>query len=280
MRTIANFAVPQRMLDTLDEITAGTRVPVEPRDAASMILLREPAGPGSTEALLMLRQRSMSFAAGVVAFAGGSVDPSDSAVALRLAETELAGWARALRIDPGQVGAVLSAAIRETFEETGVLLATRDGEPIDASTPEWRERRRAVEAHELAWDALVRDEGIALQTGRLRLWSCWITPIVEPKRFRSWFFLVSIPSDQPVEIESTEAFRSAWITPSAAVEAFERGEIQLLPPQQAILGELAMALEDTPLAEVQAAAHNATWVEPVVRRGPDGAYLEIVSTAF
>lgn len=276
---VADFPVPQRMLDTLDGLAAGTLAPIEPRDAASVVLLREPDGPGSTEALLMLRQRSMSFAAGVVAFAGGSVDPSDSAVALRLSEPDATEWERALRIERREIVAVLSAAVRETFEETGVLLATHSGQPIDATTPDWRERRRALEAHELGWDTLVRDRGLELQTDRLRLWSCWITPVGELKRFRTWFFLVNVGSDQPVEIESTEAFRSAWITPSAALEAFARQEIQLLPPQQSILRDLAEALSDTSLADVQSAPHIPTRVEPVVRRGPDGAYLEIVSSS-
>ena len=263
------------MLDELAAIAAGTRPPVEPRDAASVILLREAGGIGSAEALLMIRQRSMNFAPGMVAFPGGSVDPSDSLAPVELTDSGADEWATALGVDAGTVRLILSAAIRETFEETGVLLATKAGEGVDATTPEWRKRRHSLENHDLVWSALIDETGITLTPETLHPWSCWVTPVGETRRYRTWFFLASVPGDTRVEIESTEAFRSAWIAPDDALAAFERGEIQMLPPQQSILRDLAAELRNTSLAELQSAPRTPERVEPVVRFDSEGPYLDI-----
>jgi 8-oxo-dGTP pyrophosphatase MutT (NUDIX family) len=274
------FPMPASTIRALDELAAGTRVPAEPRDASSVILLRQPLGDAPVEAFLLVRQRSMSFAAGMAAFAGGAVDPSDSGVELGLLESQLAEWATALRVDVQTVGRILSAAIRETFEETGVLLADHDGKPVDASSQDWLRRRQALEAHELAWDVLVRESGIRLRTESLRLWSCWVTPIPEPRRYRTWFFLASVPYEQIVSVESTEAFRAEWLAPSAALELFSRNELLLMPPQQVILRDLADGLGQAGLAQLQSRPHDPQRVEPVVKVGPEGAYLELMTSTI
>jgi 8-oxo-dGTP pyrophosphatase MutT (NUDIX family) len=125
--------LPPRLLEAAREYAAGTRVPAEPRDAATVLLLRD--GPDGPEVHVMVRHRGMAFAGGMVAFPGGGVEPSDDA---DLPD----GWADRLDVDPATAAAVVGAALREVEEETGVVLTLPELGLWDAwTTPEFEPRR-------------------------------------------------------------------------------------------------------------------------------------------
>jgi 8-oxo-dGTP pyrophosphatase MutT (NUDIX family) len=150
--------------------------PAEPRRSASVVLIR-PSTP-ELEVYLLHRHSRMAFAASMVVFPGGGLDPADTGP------------------DP-----LLACAVRETYEETGVLLAAADLWP----------------------------------------WAHWVTPEIEPRRFDTKFYLAVLPPGQEARDVSGETVRADWATPSRALAAAERGAIGLMPPTLSILTELAEA---------------------------------------
>src|ERR1700712_5687496 len=148
--TMDPTALPPGFADQLAEDTARSAAPVEAKVAGTTILLRtgEDGGP---EAFLLRRRTQMAFAGGMVVFPGGGVDPRDATDDVGWVGPAPATWAERLGLDDVSAArAVVSAAIRETFEESGVLLAGPDGDSVvsDTSGPEWAEARRALEARE------------------------------------------------------------------------------------------------------------------------------------
>jgi len=128
--------LPAKLLETAREYAAGDRVPAAPRDAATVLLLRE--GPSGPEVYVMVRRRSMAFAGGMVAFPGGGLDPADAATEL----ADPSGWAARLGVSPDLARAVVGAAVRELEEETGVVVSPAVLGLWDAwTTPEFEPRR-------------------------------------------------------------------------------------------------------------------------------------------
>lgn len=173
-------------------MTTAPAAPVTPRLAASLILLRDAAdGP---EVLMVERTGSASYAAGKFVFPGGTVDAADAAPA-------------------GPDGALRVAAIRETYEECGLLLA----EPAPVRS-----------APEQDFATLVQSAGCALATQSLVPFAHWITPPHLPKRFDTHFFLAPAPADQMVTADLREVVSAAWLRPQAVVAAAEAAELNLM----------------------------------------------------
>jgi 8-oxo-dGTP pyrophosphatase MutT (NUDIX family) len=206
------------------------------RDAATVALLRDsPTGP---EVYLLRRVKGMAFAGGMHVFPGGSVDAADGAAAdLGWAGPPPAEWARALGCDQALARALVCAAVRETFEESGVLLAgaTPDDVLSDVSTDEWEAERRALEAREQTLSQLLGRRGLVLRADLLRPLAHWITPELEPRRFDTRFFLARMPSGQRCRPAGTEAELRLWVRPG---EALAQG-LSMMPPTVAVLEELA-----------------------------------------
>jgi 8-oxo-dGTP pyrophosphatase MutT (NUDIX family) len=224
----------------------GTLAPVAARDAATVALLREaPAGP---EVYLLRRVRGMAFAGGMHVFPGGSVDAADAdAPELGWAGPSPAAWARDLRCDEPRARALVCAAVRETFEESGVLLAGRGADDVldDVSTDEWEAERAALEAREQSLSDLLTRRRLVLRADLLRPLAHWITPEVEAKRFDTRFFLARMPAGQICREVGTEADVRQWLRPADALSA----GLQLMPPTVAVLRDLAAHPDvDTALA--------------------------------
>lgn len=188
----------------------------------------------------MLRRRaSMAFAAGAYAYPGGGVDPRDERP-VRWAGPPLEWWARTLGVPAGQAQAVVCAAVRETFEEAGVLLAGPDGESVVADTtgPRWEADRAALVAHDLAFADFLAARDLVLRSDLLAPWARWITPEFERRRYDTWFFLALLPSGQRTRDVSGEADHTVWLRPAEAVEGHARGEMAMLPPTLATLRSL------------------------------------------
>lgn len=211
--------------------------PVTPAPAATLVLLRDRAA-GGVEALLIERHQKSKFAAGDFAFPGGKLEPGDvppdaDAWCAGLTATDAA---RALEL-PDRPDLALGfwiGAIREAFEEVGVLLAIgADGRPIDPAR--LRAYRRAGQSSAAFWD-MVRAEGLRLATGQLVYFAHWITPEEHPIRFAARFFAAPMPAGQEPVGDDHEVTAVRWITPADALEQRRRGELSLRLPTATNLG--------------------------------------------
>jgi len=251
IRLPPHFAARAR--DVLD----GTVAPVTPRDAATVMLLRpgpSPAGGGAgapgLQVYMLRRRPSMAFAPGAYVFPGGSVDATDDDDAVAWAGPDAGEWGRRLDAPAGLARALVCAAVRETFEESGVLLAgpaesgsgpvpVQDG-PVLAGAGDdgWEADRQALLAGSLTLAGLLRRRGLVLRSDLLRPWARWITPVTEERRYDTRFFAAALPAGQHARDVGGEADETAWMEPGAALAAASRGEIALMPPTAVTLGEL------------------------------------------
>ncbi|MFD7450216.1 NUDIX hydrolase [Kitasatospora sp. NPDC059827] len=240
-------------------VDSGLLTPAVARPAATVVLLRDAAdGP---EAYLLRRRTSMAFAAGMYAYPGGGVDPRDAEVETGWAGPSPEEWAQRLGVDAQTARAVVCAAVRETFEEAGVLLAGPDPESV-AAPRDWSAERAALEAHELSFAEFLRDHGLVLRSDLLGGWARWITPEFEERRYDTWFFVAALPAGQRAALEVGEADRVAWLTPAEAVRGHREGRFGMLPPTVTVLRELS-SVRTT--AEALAAAADRA-LEPVLGR--------------
>ncbi len=210
-----------------------------PKDAATVVLLRDTAaGP---EAYLLRRVASMAFAAGMYVFPGGTVDPRDADTGVPWAGPAPQEWAARLSADASVTPALLCAAVRETFEESGILLAGPDAGSVvgDTTDESWEDDRRALLDRRLAFSQLLTRRGLVLRADLLRLWAHWITPDFEERRYDTRFFVAALPVGQRTRDVGGEADRVVWVRPADAVEAFREGRLALLPPTLATLEELS-----------------------------------------
>jgi 8-oxo-dGTP pyrophosphatase MutT (NUDIX family) len=231
-------ALPPGFADQLADYAARAAAPVEAKVAASTILLRD-GDAGDVEAFLLRRRTQMAFAGGMVVFPGGGVDPRDATDDVGWAGPPPSTWAQRLGLDDAAARAVVCAAIRETFEESGVLLAGPDEASVvdDTSGADWAEARRALEARETAFTDVLRERSLVLRTDLLRPWTCWITPEFEPRRYRTFFFVTASPAGQHAVAGSTESDAAGWLGVRQALDsAGER--VAMLPPQYCTFLEL------------------------------------------
>ena len=148
--------LPPQLVEHARAFADGSQTPAEPRDAATVVLMRP--GSAGPEVYLLRRQTSMAFAGGMCVFPGGGVDPRDFDRSVAWAGPSAAEWARGLTTTEEMARALVCAAVRETFEESGVLLAaTSSGDVVaDTTGDSWEADRRALEAKELAFTDVPR----------------------------------------------------------------------------------------------------------------------------
>ncbi|WP_018547936.1 NUDIX hydrolase [Streptomyces sp. LaPpAH-108] len=229
---------PPEWPDRIRALADGTLTPVAPRRAATVLLLRDaPGGP----AVHMLRRRaSMAFAGGAYAYPGGGVDPRDDDREIGWAGPSHAWWADRLGVDENGAQAVVCAAVRETFEEAGVLLAGSGPDAVvgDTSGDDWEADRAALIAHELSFAEFLDRRGLVLRSDLLGAWTRWITPEFESRRYDTWFFVAALPEGQRTREPSGEADRTVWTRPGEAAAGYDRGELLMLPPTITTLRQL------------------------------------------
>ena len=269
--------LPPKLVEHAKAYADGSRTPVEPRNASTVVLMRDGAGePGSLELYLLRRHGGMAFAGGMCVFPGGGVDPRDFDAEVAWVGPSPGEWARLLDTDDALARALVCAAVRETFEEAGVLFAgpTADSVVEDTTGEDWEEDRRRLEARELSLTDFLGRRGLMLRTDLLRVWGSWVTPVFEPKRFRAYFFLARLPSGQRTRDVSTESDRVHWLPVREAISAVDEGTMMMLPPTYCTCLEL---FDHTSAADALAAAEHrdVTPVEPVAVVDGDGAYLTI-----
>ncbi|GAA2139566.1 hypothetical protein GCM10009844_08440 [Nocardioides koreensis] len=241
--------LPPQLVEQAREYAAGRLTPAEPRNAATVVLLRPSAqgsSAGGPSVYLLRRQTSMAFAGGMCVFPGGGVDPRDFEAHVDWEGPTPAEWAVRLGTDEETALALVCAAVRETFEESGVLLAGTSPHTVVADTTgeDWEVDRVALEKRDLAFTEFLARRGLVLRADLLGVWSGWLTPVFEPRRYRTWFFVAEMPEGQRTRDVSSESSSVAWLPARSAVEAVDAAEMLMLPPTY--LTCLEIAQHDTP----------------------------------
>ena len=241
------------MAESARAVIEGKIPPATPRDAATVMLLRPAAGQPATgtgtgtgtgydfEVYMLRRQPSMAFAPGAYVFPGGSVDQRDADEEVAWAGPDAGYWGQVFDAPPELARALVCAAVRETFEESGVLLAGPSADTVvaDTTAADWEEDRQALLDRSVSLAELLARRELILRSDLLRPWSRWITPAVERRRFDARFFAAALPAGQRTRDVGGEAAAVQWIAPAAALDAGRAGEIQLWLPTAMTLAELA-----------------------------------------
>jgi 8-oxo-dGTP pyrophosphatase MutT (NUDIX family) len=235
----ASIRLPGELAGPARDILAGHQVPAQPRDAATVMLLR--SRPAGLEVYMLRRKATMAFAPGAYVFPGGSVDARDADEQVAWAGPDAAEWGRIFDAPPSLARALVCAAVRETFEESGVLLAGPSAGTVVADTTgaDWEADRKALLDRSLSLAEMLGRRGLVLRSDLLRPWSRWITPVVEERRYDTRFFAAALPEGQRTRDVGGEAAEVAWVRPSDAIAAGRRKEIVLFPPTAVSLAELA-----------------------------------------
>jgi len=240
--------------------------PVELRDAATVLILRD--GDDGLEVFMLRRNLNSDFVGGAYVFPGGAVDPDDRHANLEpvcegRSDTDAS---RRLGIESGGL-AFWVAAIRESFEEAGVLLAYDLDGIVDlddaASMERWAHHRQQVDAGQLTMVDLCRLEGLRLAVDGMHYFSHWVTPEGAPRRYDTRFFLAAAPRNQTPLHDDHEVIANEWIRPADGIARVESGELTMMPPTIASLK--AMARFET-AADALEAAREITHVPEVLPR--------------
>ena len=208
----------------------------------------------------------MAFAAGMCVFPGGGVDPRDFDHAVAWAGPTPPAWAARLGTDEATARALVCAAVRETFEESGVLLAGSSSTSVveDTTGDDWESDRVALESRDLSFTEFLDRRGLVLRSDLLGAWSGWLTPEFEPRRYRTWFFVASLPAGQVTRDVSSESSSVTWMGALDAASSVDAGQLLMLPPTY--LTCLEVGLHSSP-REVLAAAAGRGPVEMFMPRG-------------
>jgi 8-oxo-dGTP pyrophosphatase MutT (NUDIX family) len=208
-----------------------------------MLVRDAEAGSGAGISVFLMRRHSrMQFAPGTMVFPGGGVDDRDRNTDIAWAGPSAEWWAQRFGIEPDLAAALVCAAARETFEESGVLFAGPAADPSgivgDASV--YADSRRALAEGTLSFADFLHRENLVLRSDLLRPWANWVTPEAErTRRYDTYFFVGALPAGQRADGENTESDRAGWTTPQAAIDDFEAGRNVLLPPTWTQLDSLA-----------------------------------------
>ncbi|WP_211177822.1 NUDIX hydrolase [Pseudonocardia acidicola] len=260
--------------------TGGAAEPVVPRPAATVLLLRDapdvPAGGTPLQVFLQRRVAGMAFAGGMTVFPGGGVDPGDTPDPSRWAGPDAHWWGRRLVCEPELAGALVQAAVRETFEECGVLLAAPPGgrttvDPVLAGV--LSQGREDLVARRRTLADLLAATGLVLRADLLHAWARWITPPSNPRRYDTVFFTAIVPAGQEADAATTEAVEAGWWHPAEALDRWQDGEIELMAPTLRTLQQIA-EFPDAASVHAAAARRVVTPMIPKVRR--DGSRIVVV----
>jgi 8-oxo-dGTP pyrophosphatase MutT (NUDIX family) len=239
--------------------------------AATLLLLRE--GETPLEVFMVVRHHQIDFASGALVFPGGKVDAHD-------AHPALAGLCDGAAED-ASLRSIQIAAIREAFEECGVLLARRNGEAqligaeALAKLESYRDR---LHSGEVRLEDFLNEHQLRLACDKLVYFAHWVTPEGLPKRFDTHFYLVEAPPDHVALHDGHESVDSVWIAPDAALEGAGDGTYTVIFPTLRNIELLARA-HTVGEAMTLAAARQVVTVQPWTEKRDDGSYVCIPADA-
>lgn len=255
------------------------RMVVQPRLAAAVMLLRDAAAGEGIEVFMVRRVIQSDFMPDVYVFPGGSVTADDRAA--ELAEGVCTPVAPSSADPEGRTmlgNGTRAAAIRELFEEAGVLLAYRTGEILaigDQDVPRFAAYRQAFHQRRGSLVEMAHAENLMLATDRLGYFAHWITPEGMPKRFDTHFFLITAPAEQQAAHDRLETSEGIWIAPAEALVRFERGGFPLVFATIHQLRELAAFGSVKEALESTATQHVPTRIPILVQEdGKARVYLQ------
>ncbi len=238
--------------------------PAEVKPAATILLLRDEP---QFEVLMVKRHHQIDFASGALVFPGGKSHAGDHDPAWA---DHVLGWEA---YDAEQRGLRI-AAIREVFEEAGILLARRrDGAPMSGEACPM-EVRQAVDKGETPFLDVVKDLEAHLDLAALTVFARWITPVVVPKRFDTWFYAVTAPAEQLAACDGRETVDAEWIAPSEALRLAAAGERKVIFPTRMNLQLLAEASSGADCV-ARAEARTLVTVLPQVKQTDKGPVLQL-----
>lgn len=226
--------------------------PVAPRRAATVMLVSEgkphyrrfesPLAGGApieetvdaapVDVFMLRRASTMAFTPDAVVFPGGGMDARDVECAVPWAGPSPEQWGRLMSCTEPEARGIITAAAREVFEESGVLLASapEGAAPIDERGDHWACEREAVATRQISFGEFLRERGLVLRSDLMRLRSHWVTPESEARRYDTYFFLARLPEGQHADGRTSEAVEAAWIAPGEALARFDAGLLKLVPP--------------------------------------------------
>ncbi|MBY8862938.1 NUDIX domain-containing protein [Nocardia sp. CA2R105] len=244
-------------------------IAVTPRDAATVVLLRP--CEGGFQVFLMRRQPTMNFAAGMHVFPGGSVEDADADPAIGWIGPAPAWWADKFGCTADLAGALVVAAVRETFEETGILLAGSSADPaIETDMARYSHARAELENGSISFTDFLSDSGLSMRVDLLGPWAHWVTPEFEPRRFDTRFFVAMLPGGQRIGDLASEADHAIWLDLHEAYRAGKAGELPMMPPTIHTIRQL-LTFDGKDLIGT-AATREVTTVAPKLVRA-DGQYF-------
>lgn len=237
--------------------------PLSVRPAATVMMIRDTAEGLSV--FLMRRHRDMEFAPGMMVFPGGGVDQrdyhNDVAGSGAWCGPDPAWWAQRFGVEVDMAEALVCAAVRETFEESGVLFASSRDDPQGAiaDVSLLGNARKALADNAISLADFLRQERLVVRADLLRPWAHWVTPKAErSRRYDTYFFVAALPDGQCADGCNTESDQAGWATAQAAMDDFALGRSFLLPPTWTQLDSLI----GVTVADVMALQRSIAVIEP------------------
>lgn len=246
--------------------------PVPLRPAATVMVTRDgDHSEAPLEVLMVRRNLRADFVGGAYVFPGGAVDPDDRGPAAERCCTGRtdADASRLLGLPSGGL-AYWVAALRECFEEAGILLATPAGDDdvVSVVDPDTVERflahRAEINAGRRRFLDVCRDEGLVLAADRVHYYAHWITPVGAPKRYDTRFFVAAAPPSQTAAHDAAETIAHEWVRPADALDRHRNGEIALMPPTVRSLQDIGRFPTTADLIAAMAEAATVPVIEPRV----------------
>ncbi len=231
----------------------------ELRRAATVVVARDsPRGP---EVLMLRRHVRLDFVGDAYVFPGGAVDADDADIeAIDISSEEADA-----RLSTTRGRAFFVAAVREIFEESGLLLATQAGRALSAADlSSLADDREKLNARDVAFRDLIVERDLHLLARDLIFFAHWVTPVGPPRRYDTRFFMVEAPLDQIASHDGEETVSSLWVTPTEALERHYHGELEMIFPTIRTLTELATFDSVAQMRSVFRARRDIPRREPVL----------------
>jgi 8-oxo-dGTP pyrophosphatase MutT (NUDIX family) len=256
-------------------LRSGQQEIASPALASTVMLVRAGGAPeerssgAASEVFMLRRARSMSFVPDAFVFPGGRIDESDHHLDAPWRGPSAQIWAQRIGCTPEVAVSLITAAMRELLEESGVLLGDPD-ELSGLSYEEARVARRRLSCHEISFASFLRENDITIRSDLLGLRAHWVTPEFEPRRYDTLFFAARLPEGQTADGDTSEASAAGWVMPAQIIAASKSGTALLMPPTLHNLRELCEAPD---LTRFVAGSSRVPRVMLVPEEGEDGEVL-------
>jgi 8-oxo-dGTP pyrophosphatase MutT (NUDIX family) len=247
------------------------------------MLVRDSGGSGGnggsgsrpgTEVFMLRRVAGMAFAPSTMVFPGGGVDTRDGDVDLPWAGPSPAEWAELLGCSAAEAQMYVAAAVREVFEECGVLLASPsvDGPLAQVDGERWRQVRDDLISRASSLGQVLAGNGLVLRSDLIAAKAHWLTPVFEPRRFDTWFFAALMPSHQLADGDTSEADEAGWVVPDDLLREYAAGSALMLPPTVVCVEQIRDAGS---AAEFVMHTEELPLIMPEVVEGPSGPAMVV-----